>query len=232
MPARSNRKGTLVDTLYYRFEGIELEDGTLTADPEGTEQGAQEGRIAIKTLPIQVRLHKHFVDDSEGKNRPVREVWFSLSCANPKFTVEGPDIEALRQAVWDHMDSKLRVRWENYYLVRVEPAHTLGRMGRGLCFTYENVERGVAHDGTLLLREFRHRNFEIRPWPGEFRDAHNKLMACIPATAQNEAALEEFSDMIDQMRVRLAAFFRPDQIMQTLANLSGLKMLGTPEGED
>lgn len=230
MGAQNNGKGTLVDTLHYRFVGLEIEGGRLTAEADEQVDPAS-CRVASKTVPVEVRLIKHFNREAEGSNRPVDRVEFALSCKNPEFRIKGPDIEILRRAVWDHLDSELRVHWEHYYLVQVEPEIVYRGRGCGMSFIYRNVERGVAHDGTLLLREYRGHEHVITAWPGEFRDERNKLMACIPATDANTAALEEFAKMIDEMRKRLAQFFRPEQIMRTLQNLGALKMLesGAPE---
>ncbi len=239
---RSNGSGTLVDTVHYRYRGLELEDGTLSV--EGLDQRDREirldgepgeapnprsGLVVDKIVPVEIRLQKQFDTEERGSQRSVKGLRFTMSCDNPKFTVAGSDIESLRLAVWDHLDKAFAVKWESYLLVTIRPALVFHGRGTGFEFCRSHVQKGTAHDGTLLLREHNYgsRGFEIKPWPGDFRDKDGKLTACIPATDENEKALNEFEVMINALRERLAEFFHPKLIQQTLANLCNLKMLGS-----
>jgi hypothetical protein len=128
--------------------------------------------------------------------------------------------------MWDLLSDKYRTKWETYYLVEIKPEHVYEGIGTGFTFGWDEVEKGVAWDGSLLLRQ--HRNYGgtvISPWPGEFRDKNGKVMACIPGTPENLRALREFRDRIDALREKLADFLRPDVIQQTLSNLSGNNLL-------
>lgn len=208
--------GKLVDTWTYEYQGVE-EPLADDADVDAVRHLHAKG---IK-VPIKLILHKKF-KESERPPLETKEVWFSVECDKPKFSVSGPDIEALRASMWEHLDKHFAVRWERYFKVNIGHAYT----AVGLTFEYRDVEKGTAWDGSLLLREYEFsRGRIIRPWPGEFRDGQGKVMACIPATPENEAALKEFADRIHELRKRLADFLRPDQIMQTLANLSAVALL-------
>ncbi len=239
---RSNGSGVLVDTVYYRYRGLELENGTLAVDgidPDDVQVQIDDekppapeprpGTVVEKIVPVEIRLQKEFDTTESGSQRPVKSLRFSMSCENPKFAVAGSDIDALRLAVWDHLDKAFAVKWESYLLVTIRPASIYFGRGTGFEVCRNHVDKGTAHDGTLLLREYRYgsRGFEIKPWPGAFKDKDGKLTACIPATRENEKALDEFEAMINSLRDRLADFFRPEQIQQTLANLCNLKMLGS-----
>ena len=239
---RSNGSGVLVDTVYYRYRGLELENGTLAVDgvdPNDVQIQVDDekppapeprpGAVVEKIVPVEIRLQKEFDTAESGSQRPVKSLRFSMSCENPKFAVAGSDIDALRLAVWDYLDKAFAVKWDSYLLVTIRPALIYHGRGTGFEVCRNHVQKGTAHDGTLLIREHRYgnRGFEIKPWPGAFKDKDGKLTACIPATAENEKALNEFEVMIDALRDRLSEFFRPEQIQQTLANLCNLKMLGS-----
>lgn len=236
---RGSSDGILVDTFHYRFKGLELDSGTLSVDGVDPadigiqlddeippEPAPHAGKVVDKIVPLELRMHKTFDRDESGSNRTVKRVTFSLTCANPTARVTGTDIELLRSSIWDFLDKQFAVKWTQYYLVRIEPSHLyMSGPSNGLGFSYDRIERGVAHDGSLLMRQWSRGSrggFEVKAWPGEFKDSHGKLMACIPATDANGQALEEFMKMITQLRERLAAFFRPETIEMTLANLGGL----------
>jgi len=239
---RSNGEGELVSVLNYRFKGLELEDGTLTVD--GIDPGEiriqlddevppdpvpKPGKVVDKIVECELRLLKVFDTEESGADRTVRGVSFRLHCANPAFTLRGTDIELMRKAMWDFLDESFKVKWEPYLLISIVPETLYKGISNGFCFGYERIERGVAHDGTLLMRVWGRGNrggYEVREWPGVFKDRDGRLQACVPETDANEKALKEFIEMISQLRERLAAFFRPDTILQTLANLGSLQMLG------
>ncbi len=208
--------GKLVDTWTYEYEGVE--------NPPSEDADIDHVRFMMaKGIKISVKLflHKKF-KESVSPPLETKEVWFSVQCEKPEFKFSGSDIEALRAAMWEKLDEHFAVKWERYFKVRITP----GYIAHGLSFEYSDVEKGVAWDGSLLLREYESSKGRIiRPWPGEFRDGNGKVMACIPATPENEAALKEFASRIHELRKRLADFLRPDAIMQTLANLSAIALL-------
>lgn len=242
---RSNGEGELVSKLHYRFKGLELEDGTLTVDgidpseiriqlddKEPTEPVPKPGKVVDKIVECELRLVKVFDQEEQGADRTVRGVSFRLTCDNPSFTLRGTDIELMRKGMWDFLDETFKVKWEPYLLISIVPETLYKGVSNGFSFGYERIERGVAHDGTLLMRVWGRGNrsgYEVRAWPGVFKDERGRLQACVPETDANEKALKEFIDMISQLRERLASFFRPDTIMQTLANLGSLQMLGSDQ---
>jgi hypothetical protein len=122
--------------------------------------------------------------------------------------------------MWEHLDKKYEVKWESFFLVRVSPGVIYEGLGTGINFSRQRVEKGTAWDGTLLLRHSDGLRRSIDVWPGEFRDKRGVVIACIPASRANDAALDEFGLRIDALRKRLADFFRPERIMHTLENLN------------
>ncbi|WP_432263101.1 hypothetical protein [Cupriavidus sp. TMH.W2] len=219
---RERTAGKLVDTWHYEYEGIRSDD-SVCEDEQGSATDSAKRVEGIK-VPVELRLHKKFVE-SVAPPLATKEVWFTVQCKEPAFCLTGSDIEALRAAMWEKLNARFAVRWEQFYLVEIRrDSHWEGR-GSGLKFVYNRVERGTAWDGTLLMRKFEHRGWKITPWPGEFKDEGGKVMACIPATKENETALDEFGKRIDSLRERLADFLRPHAIMETLSNLSQIPLL-------
>jgi hypothetical protein len=216
-------KGALVATWHYEYKGIPQDE--VAEDPEEDRKPSPKKVKGIK-VEVELRLHKKFADSADPP-LAVREVWFTLTCKNPKISFEGSDIEALRVAMWDRLDKQFEVKWEDYYLVQIRPENAYTGIGTGFVFFYSTVYKGTAWDGTLLLREWdRYQSKEIiKPWPGEFTDKNEKVIACIPATKENREALEEFRKRIDLLREKLADYLRPDIIEQTLLQMSRLRLL-------
>lgn len=226
-PKASNEgsNGKLIDTWIYEFPAL--------VQHSDDDEGAPRHTVAAKKVPVELRLIKRFT----GSTPPLAtgEVEFLVVVKDTEdIKFRGTDIEALRVALWDQLDERYKTQWHEYFLVQVTPEAFYDGIGTGLAFGYSNVEKGIAWDGTLLLRQRRWGGeTEIKPWPGEFRDKNGKVLACIPATTQNRKSLEEFRARIDVLRKRLADYLRPDQIMQTLANLSQNMLLPpTPDVED
>jgi hypothetical protein len=234
MAKRSGSKN-IVDTWIYRYKGVsENADPQFDADDDAPAKRLVEER----DVEIQIELIKQF-DDTVPPPFPTRGVSFRALNRELSIYIEGVDIEAIRKAVWSILDKKYEIKWENWYLVEIEP--TLGYRGgrsEGLEFVYRHVEKGIAWDGAELLREYdrhgdgRGNHFKISPWPGVFKNSRGKIVACIPETKANTAALEEFAAQITKMRERLGAFFEPEHIQSTLANLSGLRLLGNVDKEE
>jgi hypothetical protein len=200
--------GKLVDTWIYEYAGITEDD---------------RRRVEPKKVPIELRLIKKFSGDTPPL--ATGEVCFDLICKEAEISLRGSDIEVLRAAMWDKLDTKYEVKWEPYYLVSIRPERPYAGVGTGMIFEYEDVDKGVAWDGTLLLRQRGYRRDEIQPWPGEFKDKQGTVLACIPATSANAKELRQFRDRIDELRERLADFLRPEEILRTLAGLNGMTLL-------
>jgi len=208
--------GKLVDTWTYEYQGIH------NPDDEHDSQRVKGIKVAI-----ELRLHKKFKESAEPPLE-TSSVWFTVTCQDPAIKLTGSDIESLRAAMWGQLDDRFKVRWEEYYLVQVSPQGPYEGMGSGLSYSYTRVEKGVAWDGTELMREYRaYKGFEIKPWPGAFTDKQGRVIACIPATEQNTQALERFAEGVTTLRKTLADYLRPEQIVQTLANLSSIPLLGS-----
>ena len=214
--------GKLLDTWIYEYKGItEYDNG-----PEGETRKTVES----KKVEVELRLIKKFSDSAQPP-LATKEASLTVVCKEADIKLTGTDVEALRVAMWAKLDKRYEVKWERYYLVRIEPATSYEGISNGLTFSYDWVEKGIAWDGTLLLKERpRFSNGDrISPWPGTFKDKNGKVMACIPETEANTKALREFRDRIDALRERLAAFLKPDVILNTLAELSTNKLLPPPE---
>lgn len=215
--------GKLVDTWYYEYEGL------VEEAPRDDEEEPRQ-HVAAKKVAVELRIHKKFKGDTPPL--AAKEVWFSVSSKDADFSLEGKDIEALRAAMWEHLDKKYAVQWTDYFLVEVEHRGPYEGLGTGLSFGYKDVKKGVAWDGTLLMKSWKFRQFMIEPWPGEFRNKQGRVLACIPASEFNRDALQEFQSRVDALRDRLADYLKPDMIVKTLANLNGVAFLPAPPHVD
>lgn len=195
-------------------------------DDETEEQ--EERKPIVGEHKVEVRLHM------PAKTLSCRQlphettgVEFVVVCDDPKFAFRGTDCEALRVQAWAALDARYQIKWEDWYRVSVDHSGPYEGMGTGLTFTYTRVEKGVAWDGTELIRYRRWaaREAIVEIWPETFIDAKGSVVAVIPASEENRLALEEFSKRIDVMRKMLADFLKPEVIMHTLRNLSGIACL-------
>lgn len=223
-------KNKLVDTWYYDVKDLEVYDASPRhrIDEDDSEDDAQElkKRIITKKVEIEVRMDKK-TEDAGGPPYAVKEIKFIVSCKDPKFDYEGTDIECLRMAAFSHLDKRFEVTWHNYFLVTVNIARDYGTgTSTGLSFSYKDIEKGVTWDGKELLREYMWRGERtISPWPGKFEDKNGKAIACIPASKSNEAALKEFANRVDTLRAMIRDTLRPEKIVETLQNMSDLRLL-------
>jgi hypothetical protein len=246
-------KAKLVDTWFYDVEDLIVVDAkphdpndplkaAARANKEGTPVEEDEEdehdeppqqRLVTKKVEVQVRLDKETVD----AGRPpysLKEVKFIVSCDDPKFEYEGTDIAVLKEAAWDYLTNKFKIKWENYYLVSVNHVNDYGGgYSTGLSFGYKDVEKGTTWNGKELLREWTWGGKrEIKVWPGRFTDKGGRAVACIPQTDENTAALTEFAKRVDKLREMIRDTIKPEVILQTLQNLSGLALLPAPDPDD
>lgn len=231
--AATNGEGTLVDTIYYESTGVTLTDAARTAFADENHDGGDdypETKVGKIKIPVEVRLRKHFATDT-GKNRPVDEMIFMLICKEPSIKLKGTDIEVLRAAMWAELDKENAIKWEHHMLITIEPAMNYGQgISEGLRLVEESVWKGTTKDGMHLLRQTGHNRLDqfgdvYKPWPGQFVDKRGRVTACIPATKENQDAIEAFRVKIREMRERLKDLVRPDQILATLANLSEIALI-------
>lgn len=229
---RNNGEGVLVDTIHYESTGVTLTDeaASALADDEDAQKGIAVGKVKI---PVEVRMRKSFAEGG-GTNRAVTELQFSLVCRKPHVVVRGTDIEALRLAMWAALDKDSAISWEPHLLITIEPALSYGDgIREGLQLNERTVWKGTTKGGYLILREMSGGRFgtetTYRPWPGTYVDKNGRVTACIPETDANRAAMDEFRARIVDLRKMLQGLVKPEQINRTLANLSGIALLGPPE---
>lgn len=211
--------GKLVDTWYFACPNVTPEH---PIDPEDLATT----KTPLEKVPVHVRLIKDFEED--GPPQSTRTVRFEVSCRTPEFILEGTDIEALRVAAWHYLRTHYTIKWEPWYLVDLTPEAPYQGLGTGLVFSYKEIEKGIAWEGTALMRERRYRSDMISFWPQEFRSNNGRILACIPATNAHTAALEDFCRCIDELRKRLAGFLTPEQIIHTLTTLKTNPLLPQP----
>jgi hypothetical protein len=231
----------VIDTWIYKVKDVEFETREYV-EPEDGDHGKDERseseryemkkqRVKNKIVTMQVELHKK-TTHSEEPPHPTQDVHFEVYCKELDLRMNGTDIEALRAAVWAHLDKKFGIKWEYYYLVKVEKQRAWRADGTGMVFNYDGVWKGTTWDGKLLLKQYDGGHYVIKVWPGEFTDEHDKVIACIPADEMNKTALKEFTRRIDVLREKLADFLRPENIVATLTNMSALALLPpAPPGE-
>lgn len=216
----------LVDTWFYDVKDLSVPaDDDRDVDEDAPPLPPKPPKVINKKVEVKVFLEKKTADENEPPYA-LREVNFIVRCKEPKFDFDGTDIECLRLAAWAELDTAFEIKWENYYLVKVEPVRIFEGSGSGVSFSYDFVYRGTTWNGKLLMKHYAYRGQQkISPWPGRFTDKSGTIMACIPASDTNRSALEEFGRRVDKLREMMRDTLRPEQIMQTLANLSALKLL-------
>lgn len=225
------------DTWWFNLRDLLDKQIQKRPDPEAEEGAEPETETAQvvdeRKIPVEVYMAKE-MDEAKSPPHPVDKVWFVVKCNQPqykvKFTIEGPDITCLKDQAWSLLDKRFEIEWFEYYLVTISPARIFCGEGDGLELTYESVWKGITWEGKELLKEY-HRgrdyddNYKIRPWPGKFTERDGTVIACVPENAMTKSALEEFCAKIVKVREALKKMVTPETIMQTLTNISGLKLL-------
>jgi|GEM_PF-5224371 len=211
-----------LETIFYSYKGLWF------AEPSEDEP---EGRKAVRDrkVPVEIWTVKEYEESGEPPH-PVKAIRFEIRAAEPKLRFTGTDIEAMRLAAWGALDEHFAVRWQPYYRVSVSDGYA-PRPGDGLTLSWEDVEHGTAHDGTLLLREYvgNGEGWKISPWPGTFSDKAGRAQACIPANAENKAALEAYAAKIGKLREAVRDTLKPEKIETTLALFLQTKQLPAPQ---
>lgn len=190
----------------------------------------QDGKIGTKKVKINAYMQSKFKEDSEPP-KMTTDVQFYLECEGAEEW--GSDLSACLKAMRGKLDRKYTIKWERWLLVRVSPARVFKGAGAGTELSWTEVERGVTLDGSVLMREFNvHGTFrnrwKISPWPETYRESNGKTVACVPATEENEAALEAFAQKMRELTKTLADFVAPENIDETLAMITSgnLRLLG------
>lgn len=201
----------------------------IASFPFDVEQEA-DGKIVMKKIEITAYLQSKYAD-SDSPPKPVVATQFYLVCEGEEEW--GSDLDACLKAMRGKLDLKYKIEWKRWLLVQVNPARVYGGIGAGCELSWTDVQRGVTLDGDVLMREFNaygdfSNRWKISPWPEVYRDKNGKTVACVPATDENEAALEQFAQKLRDLTKTLSQFVAPENIEETLREISegGLKLLG------
>lgn len=221
MPALPQKtQGKLVDTWIYAYRGAPADFGV--------EEDKQPQLVQDKKVEFKVYIVKEQKALAEPPHLTAG-VSFKVECEEPLLRLTGSDLEQLRQEAFARCNTHYSTEWERWYLVEVIHQSPYQGNGSGFILQYRDVERGVAWNGTVLLkdRDWNSRRYEekISAWPGNFTSRGGKIIACIPATPENTAALKEFTKRIELLRGALEKMLTPDNIDTTLKRLSSMTLL-------
>lgn len=217
-PSQSSGLGTKVDTLWYDVEQLVGEDNTSEED-----EGRDLRKVVNRKVSIDLYMSKKFntMDDRPAPAETI-DLAFTLHCAELDIKVRGSDIGVMLKDMRGQLDHRFKIKWVNYFIVRVSPARNYdGGLGSGLMFSYDTIERGVALDGSVLMRRFNrwgglHSNaYVIEPWPKDVRE-NGRLVATIIATDETRERLEKMQEKIDLLRKAIAAMVTPARLEETL----------------
>lgn len=215
-PTKSTGMGQKVETLWYDIEQLVGEDIT-------DEEGGDRRKVVNRKIAIDLYMQKQF-NTADERPAPAEtiDLSFSLMCPETHDVVHGFDIRAMLKEMRGRLDHRFKIAWANYFIVRVGPARSFdGGIGTGLAFSYDTIERGVALDGSLLMRRMNHhsrlheRLWIIEPWPKDVKE-NGRIVATIIATDENRAKLELFQQKIDLLRKALADMVTPQRLEETL----------------
>lgn len=222
--SRSTGYGQKVDTLYYDVEQMIGE----TSDEEGFDRR----KVVNRKVGIDLYMTKRF-SQKEDVPPPAEtiDLGFTLVCAETGDVVHGFDCQAMLKAMRAKLDHRFAIKWENWYLVRIDRARLYGRgMGTGLEFSYNTIERGVALDGSVLMRRYNEHHgahqsiYVVEPWPQQIKEK-GKVIATIVASPENTMKLETFQSKIDELRKFLAELVTPERLEQTLLSAASDEFL-------
>jgi len=230
----------LIDSWVYKVKDVEIDrmdwippEDAMAEDnrPKEERYKKKKDRIVNKTVTVQIFMTKR-TTQSEEPPHPLESVELEIVCKELDLHVTGTDLSAMKDGMWSMLDKKFEIKWESYYHVQIQPSRVYHGTGTGLEISYDDIYKGTTWDGKTLMRRWNSRDFEIKPWPGAFKDDKGRIMACIPATEENRQALKEFCKRLDLMREKLAEFLRPDNIVETFKRLSALSLLPQLEDKD
>lgn len=183
-----------------------------------------DGKVVTKKVEINAYMQSRYKEDSEPP-KMVTATQFYLECEGEQEY--GTDLNACLKAMRGKVDRKYRIQWQKWLLVRVSPSRIHTGMGTGCELSWTDIERGETLDGSVLMREYNtygdfNNRWKISPWPDVYKDARTgKTVACVPATPENEAALEQFAQKLRELTKTLSEFVAPDRIEETLAMIAG-----------
>lgn len=223
-PTKSTGYGQKVDTLYYDIEQMVGE--------EGDDEGFDRRKVVNRKIAIDLFMTKSF---SRKVDAPppaeTIDLGLTLVCPETGDIVHGFDCQVILKAMRAKLDHRFAIKWESWYLVRIDRARIYGRgMGTGLEFSYNTIERGIALDGSVLMRRYNEHHgthqsvYVVEPWPKQIKEK-GKVVATIVASDENTMKLETFQSKIDELRKFLAELVTPERLEQTLLSAAGDQFL-------
>jgi hypothetical protein len=221
--------GTKIDTLYYDAEQV--------VGTEHDEEGFSRDTLIQKKVQIDLYMQKAFVTDtSKPTPASTKDIGFKLKCEETGDEVFGSDISVMIKDMRSKLDHRYRITWKRWFLVRIDPVRVHRATGSGLELSWEDIERGEAYDGSILMRKFNayadvnSSHWIVSTWPENFIE-RGKMIAAIEATEENEALLNTARTQVDVLRNKLVELLGPKLIMETLHRLAaGGTFIGhTPE---
>lgn len=198
--------------------------------PFDVEQEA-DGKVISRKIEIAAYMQSKYTGDTAPF--AVSSVNFMLECEGEK--IHCSDLDSGLKEMRSKLDKRYRIQWERWLLVKVMPVRIHDGIGAGTELRWSEVYRGVTLDGDVLMREYNRygdwsNQWRVSPWPEVYKDGRTgKTIACVPATDDNEKALEAFADKLRELTKTLSEFVAPDRIEETLAMIASgqIKLLGS-----
>lgn len=196
-----------------------------------------EGSNVTWIIPVRMIAQSDIQEPGQGSRRydpfETKSVEFGVFLAEPKkFVMRSTDIEVLRYSVFEALGEAFDEGFEEYLWISVDDSGYGFRDNEtGLEINYERVWLGKMPDGTECWQSTAHRRQSVqkgRPETGKDR-REKKMRALIPATKENEAALERVFKQVENLRKNLQDLFSPKKIQDTIQSLQ-LTALPAPKG--
>jgi hypothetical protein len=210
--------GTKIDTLFYDAEQV--------VGTERDEEGSSRDKVIQKKIAIDLYMQKAFVTDtSKPTPASTKDIGFRLKCEETGDEVFGCDISVMIKDIRSKLDHRFRIAWKRWFLVRIDPVRVYDASGSGLELKWEDIERGEAYDGSILMRKYNSyadvnaSKWVVSTWPENFVE-RGKMIAAIEATEENEALLNNARVQVDVLRNKLVELLGPKLIMETLHRLA------------
>lgn len=212
-------KGSKIDTFFYDVEQV--------VSTEGEDEGGASQRVLKRKVGIDVFMVKVFdTDTTKPSPASTTSVGFMLCCEETGDEERGTDLNVLLKAMRSKLDERFKIKWKSWLLVKIVRPSMYGEgIGSGLQLTWEDVQRGIAFDGSVLMRRYNRyhdvfsNGWTVSTWPETIKE-NGRLVAMIEATEANVAALEKATKQIDDLRALLVERVAPAFIEETLRTLS------------
>ena len=185
------------------------------------------GKVERSTAPWKGKGSK----PRQTRSCRLRVYWEEVGLKNKgeqKF-VEATDIEVLRVAVMERLDSKHKIEWKKWLLVTVSSGYRDSLDESNVKFKWDDVYIAHLPDGRTVHRANRHQGDSIidgLPETGKLQGGE-RMVGLVRETDENVAALEELKSRLDELRGRMQKFLSPKEIEKTLATAAG-RLLPSP----